>query len=140
MFRGSAWTWNAKRQQYFLHQFLPGQPDLNYRNPIVVNAMKDVLRFWLGKGVAGFRIDAVNHIFEDDRFPDEPRNQWSNDPEAYDYLEHIYTKDQVLYISYIRIGSHAIPHQSKRMKANENFTTLNDSSSARMGSVSFQHF
>ena len=55
MFRGSAWEYNEERQQFYLHQFLAGQPDLNYRNPAVLQAMKDVIAFWLDLGVDGFR-------------------------------------------------------------------------------------
>ncbi|XP_017004721.1 maltase A3 [Drosophila takahashii] len=99
VFRGSMWTWNEQRQAYYLHQFHAKQPDLNYRNPKVVEAMKDVLRFWLRKGAYGFRIDAVPHVFEipadsDGNWPDEPRNLDVNDPEDYTYLQHIYTTDQ----------------------------------------------
>ncbi|KAH8277803.1 hypothetical protein KR018_007654 [Drosophila ironensis] len=99
VFRGSMWTWNEQRQAYYLHQFHAKQPDLNYRNPKVVEAMKDVLRFWLRKGAYGFRIDAVPHVFEvpadaDGNWPDEPRNEDVDDPEDYTYLQHIYTTDQ----------------------------------------------
>ncbi|XP_067633473.1 maltase A3-like [Eurosta solidaginis] len=99
VFRGSMWTWNENRQAYYLHQFHYKQPDLNYYNPKVREAMKDVLRFWVRKGVAGFRIDAVPHIYEvapdsDGNWPDEPRNYWENDLEDYNSLQHIYTKDQ----------------------------------------------
>jgi alpha-glucosidase len=59
VFYGSAWTWSDKRRQYYLHQFTKQQPDLNYRNPKVMERMSDVLRFWLAKGVSGFRVDAV---------------------------------------------------------------------------------
>jgi alpha-glucosidase len=59
VFHGSAWTWSEKRQQYYFHQFTKQQPDLNYRNPAVLERMKEVLRFWLAKGVYGFRCDAV---------------------------------------------------------------------------------
>lgn len=59
VFYGSAWTWSDKRKQFYLHQFTKQQPDLNYRHPAVGDRMKDVLRFWLAKGVAGFRCDAV---------------------------------------------------------------------------------
>lgn len=52
-------TWSEKRQQFYFHQFTKQQPDLNYRHPAVKERMQDVLRFWLAKGVSGFRIDAV---------------------------------------------------------------------------------
>ncbi|XP_037823517.1 maltase A3-like [Lucilia sericata] len=99
VFRGSAWEWHEGRQEYYFHQFVKKQPDLNYRNPIVQATMKDVLRFWLHKGVAGFRIDAVPHIFErapdaEGNLPDEPRNPSVQDPDDYGYLQHIYTVDQ----------------------------------------------
>nr|XP_016942916.2 maltase A3-like [Drosophila suzukii] len=94
VFRGSMWTWNEQRQAYYLHQFHAKQPDLNYRNPKVMEAMKDVLRFWLQKGAYGFRIDAVPHVFEPPDWPDEPRNEEVSDPEDYNYLLHIYTKNQ----------------------------------------------
>lgn len=57
-FRGSAWEWVESRQEFYLHQFLTTQVDLNYRNEVVSNEMKEVMRFWLRKGVDGFRIDA----------------------------------------------------------------------------------
>ncbi|XP_017066235.1 maltase A3 [Drosophila eugracilis] len=99
VFRGSAWEWHEIRQEYYLHQFVKKQPDLNYRNPKVRETMNNVLRFWLAKGVSGFRIDAVPHVFEiapdaQNQYRDEPRNDWDNDPEDYGYLQHIYTKDQ----------------------------------------------
>ena len=59
VFRGSAWEWNEQRGQFYLHQFVAGQPDLNYRNPAVLEEMLDVIRFWLDRGVDGFRMDAV---------------------------------------------------------------------------------
>lgn len=99
LFRGSAWHWHDTRKEYYLHQFHHKQPDLNYRNPKVVEKMKDVLRFWLKLGVDGFRIDAVPTLFEvnkdkDENYPDEPRNTWNNDPNDPSYLNHIYTQDQ----------------------------------------------
>lgn len=63
VFNTRAWTWNDKRQQYYLHQFASAQPDLNFREPRVVEAMKDVLTFWLDQGADGFRIDAINHQY-----------------------------------------------------------------------------
>lgn len=92
-FRGSAWKWSTVRQQYYLHQFHYKQPDLNYRNPAVVEEMKNVLRFWLGKGVAGFRVDAVPWLFEDVNLRDEPKSGNSEDPLLPAYLNHVYTQD-----------------------------------------------
>lgn len=99
VFRGSAWQWHETRKEYYLHQFLSKQPDLNYRNPKVRAEMSDVLRFWLRRGVAGFRIDAVPFAFEiapdaKGDWPDEPRNDWVIDPDDYNYVKHIYTVDQ----------------------------------------------
>ncbi|XP_035457133.2 maltase A3 [Spodoptera frugiperda] len=101
VFRKSAWEYNVQRGQYYLHQFAVGQPDLNFRNAKVVEEMKDVLRFWLEKGVSGIRIDAVNHLYEvdpanhDGHYPDEPLSGAPGaTPEDYNYLNHIYTKDQ----------------------------------------------
>ncbi|CAK9823385.1 Maltase 2 [Anthophora retusa] len=94
-FQGSAWEWNDVRKQYYLHQFAPGQPDLNYRSPALNQEMKNVLTFWMDRGVDGFRIDAINHMFEDARFLDEPRANRPDLPkDDYDSLDHIYTKDQ----------------------------------------------
>ncbi|CAB3382425.1 Hypothetical predicted protein [Cloeon dipterum] len=94
-FGGPAWTWVEERQQFYLHQFHAGQPDLNYRNPLVVEEMNDILRFWLDKGADGFRLDAVPHLMEDQTFPDEPpSNDPSYGPDQWGSLLHIYTKDQ----------------------------------------------
>lgn len=70
---GSAWTWDEGSQQYYLHFFLPQQPDLNWHNPQVVEAMHNVLKFWLDRGVDGFRIDVVHCVGKDPTFADDPR-------------------------------------------------------------------
>jgi alpha-glucosidase len=69
---GSAWEWDPDTEQYYLHLFLKEQPDLNWRNPDVVEAMHDVLRFWLGRGVDGFRMDMVVFLMKHPDFPDNP--------------------------------------------------------------------
>lgn len=92
-FRGSAWEWSEKRRQYYLHQFHRKQPDLNYRNPKVVEEMKNVMRFWLDLGVDGFRIDAVQWLFEHTGFLDEPESGNSEDPLMPEFLDHIYTQN-----------------------------------------------
>jgi alpha-glucosidase len=73
-FGGRAWTFHPKSGQYYYHAFLPEQPDLNWRNPEVVRAMHDVMRFWLRKGVDGFRVDVIWHLIKDDQFRDNPLN------------------------------------------------------------------
>lgn len=95
VFWNSAWEWNDVRQQYYLHQFATGQPDLNYRSPALDREMKNVLTFWLDRGVDGFRIDAINHMFEDARMLDEPSaNRTDLSKNDYESLVHLYTRDQ----------------------------------------------
>src|SRR5690606_21152074 len=60
IFGGSAWAWDSRRMQYYLHNFLAAQPDLNFHNPDVQDALLDDMRFWLERGVDGFRLDTVN--------------------------------------------------------------------------------
>ncbi|OYQ29272.1 alpha-glucosidase [Sandarakinorhabdus cyanobacteriorum] len=72
VFGGPAWTWDARRQQYYLHNFLNSQPDLNMHNPAVQDAILDVARFWLDRGVDGFRIDAINFAMHDPLLRDNP--------------------------------------------------------------------
>jgi alpha-glucosidase len=71
-FGGAAWTWNAKRRQYYLHNFLPEQPDLNFWNPQVQEAVLDIGKFWLDRGVDGFRLDVVNYYVHDHELRDNP--------------------------------------------------------------------
>ena len=67
-----AWTLDPKTNQYYYHYFYPQQPDLNWRNPAVEKAMLDVTRFWYKRGVAGFRLDAVDTLYEDPNLTDDP--------------------------------------------------------------------
>ncbi len=78
LFGGSAWKLYPKTNQYNYHFFYPEQPDLNWRNPEVRTAMYDAARFWLDKGVAGFRLDAVQTLFEDPKLPDNPVREGKN--------------------------------------------------------------
>ena len=94
-FGGPAWTWDDETKQYYYHAYLPEQPDLNWRNPEVQQAMFDVLRFWLERGVDGFRVDALRQIIKDDEWRDNPPSedcQQSQNP--YDALDPIYTTDR----------------------------------------------
>ena len=93
-FTGSAWEWNEQRQQCYYHAFVAEQPDLNYRDENLRKEMEDVLTFWMKRGVDGFRVDAINHMFEDEQFRDEPRSNRVDVPsDDYEYLEHVYTRD-----------------------------------------------
>ncbi|MDO8431542.1 MAG: alpha-amylase family glycosyl hydrolase [Candidatus Binatus sp.] len=71
-FGGPAWKYDAHTGAWYLHMFLEEQPDLNYRNPEVIDAMHDVLRFWLGRGADGFRIDVVAGLIKDEQLRDNP--------------------------------------------------------------------
>ena len=73
-FGGPAWTLESRTGQYYYHSFLKEQPDLNWRNPAVVEAMHDVLRFWLKKGIDGFRTDVLWMLIKDDQWRDNPDN------------------------------------------------------------------
>ncbi len=97
VFGGSAWEWDEATGQYYLHSFLKEQPDLNWRNPEVKAAMFDVVRFWLERGVDGFRVDVAHFIMKDPKMRDNPPA--SSDEQAfhrphgdYDSQEHIYDK------------------------------------------------
>jgi alpha-glucosidase len=72
VFGGSAWRWEARRRQYYLHHFLPSQPSLNLRHPAVVEAMLAQARFWLDRGVDGFRLDAIDFLLHDPALRDNP--------------------------------------------------------------------
>lgn len=74
VFGGPAWTWDEATGQYYLHSFLKEQPDLNWRNREVQAAMLDVMRFWLDKGVDGFRVDALWYAVKDAQYRDNPLN------------------------------------------------------------------
>jgi len=95
MFGGASWTWDARRRQYYLHNFLIEQPDLNVRNPAVQDALLDVARFWLERGVDGFRLDVVNFLIHDAQLRDNPALAPSK-PRArpHQYQRHLYDRTQ----------------------------------------------
>jgi alpha-glucosidase len=94
-FSGSAWQFDEQTRQYYLHMFDKKQPDLNWRNPKVRRAMYNVMRFWLDRGVDGFRVDALAVLLKDEQFRDNPMNQaWkSGDPSNFQQIGR-YTEDQ----------------------------------------------
>ena len=72
VFYGPCWTWDARRRQYYMHNFLPSQPNLNVHNPQVQEALLETARFWLDRGVDGFRLDAINFCMHDPQLRDNP--------------------------------------------------------------------
>jgi len=94
-FGGPAWTFDARTNQYYLHSFLAQQPDLNWRNPEVRDAMFGVLRFWLDRGVDGFRVDVLWLLIKDAKFRDNPPNpNYRPDRPAIERYLSLYNADQ----------------------------------------------
>ncbi|MBU6475642.1 MAG: alpha-glucosidase [Alphaproteobacteria bacterium] len=108
VFGGQAWRFCSRRGQYYLHQFLSAQPDLNVRNPEVQDALLGVAKFWLDKGVDGFRLDAVNHCIQDAYLrdnPSRPENERTPDRNfrhTYDMQRHLYDKSQPENLDFLR--------------------------------------
>ncbi|OXS99501.1 alpha-glucosidase [Notoacmeibacter marinus] len=101
IFGGPAWHWDSRRCQYYLHNFLAEQPDLNFWNPDVQDALLDVTRFWLDRGVDGFRLDTINFYFADRHLRDNPalppeERDASIAPAVnpYNHQRHIHSKNQ----------------------------------------------
>ncbi len=92
-FGGRAWTFSPQRGQYYLHSFLAEQPDLNWRNDAVVEALFADIRFWLDKGIDGFRLDVINAIVKDETFRDNPR-MIGPTPRPYDMQRHIFDRNR----------------------------------------------
>lgn len=89
---GSAWTYDSASEQFYLHQFKEEQPDLNLRNQEVKDELKKAMKFWLDKGVDGFRFDSVQYYAENDTFEDEPTLAGYNASiPLYDFLDHKFT-------------------------------------------------
>jgi alpha-glucosidase len=95
MFGGCSWTWDSRRRQYYLHNFLPEQPDLNVRNPAVQDALLDIARFWLDRGIDGFRLDVVNFYVQDALLRDNPSLNLLRAPaRPHQFQRHLYERSQ----------------------------------------------
>ena len=97
LFGGSAWTWDSRRYQYYLHNFLAEQPDFNFHNPDVQDWLLSTMRFWLERGVDGFRLDTVNFYFHDKLLRDDPpdfRRKDKPDWNPYAMQYHLFSKNQ----------------------------------------------
>jgi alpha-glucosidase len=93
VFGGPAWTWDSRRGQYYLHNFLREQPDLNLHNQAVQDELLDVARFWLDRGVDGFRIDAINFAMHDPQLRDNPpAPNGGKRSRPFDFQQHVYNQ------------------------------------------------
>lgn len=108
IFGGSAWQWDSRRLQYYLHNFLSSQPDLNFHNTDVQDALLDVARFWLDLGVDGFRLDTINFYFHDPKLrsnPALPLDQRNSSiapmVNPYNHQDHLYSKSQPENIAFL---------------------------------------
>ncbi len=109
IFGGSAWEWDSERLQYYQHNFLKEQPDLNFHEPEVQDELLAVARFWLERGVDGFRLDTINFYFCDRELRDNPalepeRRDYSTAPAVnpYNWQEHLYDKSRPEMIGFLK--------------------------------------
>ncbi|KAI5120424.1 hypothetical protein M0805_006924 [Coniferiporia weirii] len=120
-FQGSAWEWDEETQEYYLHIYVVGQPDLNWENPDVRNAVWDVMRFWLDRGADGFRMDVINLISKVPGLPDapisDPREEYqpapmyyANGPRVHEFLKEMNREVLSKYDRLITVGEAPFTH------------------------------
>lgn len=109
IFGGPAWAWDTRREQYYLHNFLTSQPDLNFHCAAVQEALLDVARFWLARGVDGFRLDTINFYMHDEALrdnpplpPEERNDQTAPKVNPYNHQRHIYDKNHPQNIEFLK--------------------------------------
>ena len=109
VFSGPAWRWNSRRRQYYLHNFLIEQPDLNFHNPDVRAALLGEMRFWLERGVDGFRLDTANFYFHDAELKDNPplpeemRSEvYTPRSDAYNYQHHVNDRNRPENLAFLK--------------------------------------
>src|SRR5690606_15482616 len=109
IFGGSAWQWDARREQYYLHNFLTSQPDLDFHNPAVQQALLDVARFWLDRGVDGVRLDTINFYFHDRYLRDNPplppedrHDRTAPKESPYNHQMHLFDKSRPENLEFLR--------------------------------------
>ncbi|EMS95407.1 alpha-glucosidase [Agrobacterium tumefaciens str. Cherry 2E-2-2] len=109
VFGGPAWEWDGVRKQYYMHSFLASQPDLNFHNREVQDALLETVRFWLDRGVDGFRLDTVNHYFHDKLLRDNPPlfdeesfGLDASDVNPYGMQDHLYDKTRPENVAFLK--------------------------------------
>ncbi len=124
VFGGPSWEWDSVRRQYYLHNFLTSQPDLNFHNPEAQEAILASVKFWLDRGVDGFRLDAINYCFHDAQLRDNPpfddaENNDVPDTNPYGYQDHIYDKTQPENLAFLKRLRGLIDSYPDRMTVGE---------------------
>ena len=122
VFGGPAWTFDARRRQYYLHNFLSEQPDLNLHNPAVQDAILDVARFWLDKGIDGFRLDVTNFYMHDRSLADNPPLEAPDRSRPYGYQRHLNNRSQADNMAFIARLRTLIDSYEGRMSVAEIFS------------------
>jgi alpha-glucosidase len=123
VFGGSAWEYDPLTGQYYYHQFLKEQPDLNWRNPVVRARLWEMMRFWLDRGVDGFRLDVVHAFLKDDQLRDNPPTWRPEAPglglRAYDRQLHLYDRDRPEMVDILRDLRRVMEAYPERMTVGE---------------------
>lgn len=125
VFGGSAWTFDATTQQYYLHTFYAQQPDLNLSNPHVRQAIYSIIRFYLNRGVDCFRLDAASHFAKDAQLRDNPlRKDWQQVDDPYEQQQHLYDKNLKERYEFINELSHQLNEYPKSYIITESYLNL----------------
>ena len=126
VFGGSAWEWDGIRQQYYLHNFLSTQPDLNFHNPVVREEVLDVVRYWLDFGVDGIRLDTVNFYYCDRELrsnPPLPKSEMNSaiapSVNPYNFQKHIFDKNRPENLDFLRLLRKTLDHYGARIALGE---------------------
>mgnify|MGYP005836786087 CR=1 FL=1 len=127
---GSAWEWDEATGQYYYHAFLPFQPDLNWRNPEVREALFGAVKYWLDRGVDGFRLDLINFLYEDEMLRDNPRKPGLR---PYDWQRHLYDRSRPESVELVRELRRLLDGYPDRMMMGEVFTDTREDAVALLG-------
>jgi alpha-glucosidase len=127
IFGGPAWEWDGVRKQYYMHNFLTSQPDLNFHNPQVQDALLETVKFWLDRGVDGFRLDTVNYYFHDKHLRSNPPHYLEDgatsadapDVNPYGMQEHLFDKTRPENIAFLQRFRALLDQYSGRMSVGE---------------------
>jgi alpha-glucosidase len=120
-FGGSAWTWDRRRAQYYLHTFLPQQPDMNWREPAVQLAQLEMVRGWLARGVDGFRLDVFNSLLKSHAFESNPVHRSRARRRPWDRQHHQFDKDQPELLTLLQVFRDLVDEVPGRMSVGELF-------------------